>query len=77
MKSLKIKGNMYGEVAVGSDDGYYPSVSFNENSLPGLKKKKVGETCELKIKAKVVGIRANSKSTTYELELLQGEEYSE
>lgn len=72
---MKIK-NEYGEaVAIDSSEGYYPSLTINEKAIPELKKKDVGDMCEIMIKAKIIGIRANSSNTFYELEVREGESY--
>ena len=70
MKSLKIKEE-YGMSSM--QGGYYPSFSIDEDAIPELKAKKVGEECELKVKVRITGLNADSKKRRYSVDVLEGE----
>ena len=78
MKSMLIKYNDTQAIPMSSENkGYFPTLEISSKSIPALMDKKVGDTCELKIKVKVTGLREDDRGSFANVEVLEGEYYED
>lgn len=58
---------------------YYPTTTLNEDQMPGLKGKKLGDTVDMMVSFKVKGVReagswSDSKTPEYDLSMMKCKE---
>jgi hypothetical protein len=75
MKSAKIKH--MGLMPMDEKDGYFPTLTMTDKSMPEMKDMKVGDTMMIKAKVKIKGISADNSGVQYTTEVQEVACYEE